>query len=143
MLLHGCHIWYPCSLTTQDVVHCNVFLNRCPARHYGMYSYSLDIQYFIVAWFCPAMQKICNVRIFLGVQEGHFTPMKSFCPHWVRSQWWTCTKSATVLKLFEILPSYRMLVFFEVLVFHEWLIFSFFAILFSQMGLPKAQHYNR
>ena len=29
--------------------------------------------------------------------------------------------------------------FFEVLQFHEWLIFSFFMILFSQMGLPKAQ----
>ena len=33
---------------------------------------------------------------------------------------------------------YCIVGFFEVLKFREWLIFSFFTILFSQMGLPKA-----
>ena len=35
-------------------------------------------------------------------------------------------------------PYYCIVGFFEVLKFREWLIFSFFTILFSRMGLPKA-----
>ena len=34
---------------------------------------------------------------------------------------------------------YYIVGFFEVLKFREWPIFSIFMILFSQMGLPKAQ----
>ena len=39
----------------------------------------------------------------------------------------------------DTLADYRIVGFFEVLKFHKWPIFSFFAILFSRTGLPKAQ----
>ena len=40
---------------------------------------------------------------------------------------------------YNIISEYCIVGFFKVLKFHEWLIFT---ILFSQMGLPKAQQRN-